>query len=219
MVSSISAWVSAEPPTSRHCSPVLRRWWLSWPSRPNPMIAARSRRGLPSGCVVIVISRRAFREGLPKRGGASGRGASLPRPPVSPRDSYRLPDRDRTAPRGGFAAECEARSATFLRPAQAFLGGRSRHPVGRPDRDRPGLDLLLAEEPRPRSWAGPPGRSSAATGRGTGDTLLKIVLGIRLFGHVVGSCAMIPRIPPAQDPGPTPAGSTPPRAGLRQAPP
>ena len=79
--------------------------------------------------------------------------------------------RSNSAPGDDSDRRREARPATFLRPAQAFLGGRSRHPVGRPDRDRPRLDLLLAEEPRLRSSAVPAEADRQRhAGRGTGGT-------------------------------------------------
>ena len=125
-----SAWVSADPPTIRHSSPVLSRCGSSRPSRPRPMIAARSRRGVPPGCV-----RRHLEDGL-----------SRVEWPMASRRS----GRESVNPAGGPLA---TRLLSASRPRSKQRAGRESAGAGRPPGNalttRPGI-------PWPRS--APPGR-------------------------------------------------------------
>src|SRR4051812_32932534 len=100
------------------------------------MIAARSRRiSPPPGCVVIVISRRAFREWVADSRRGEWPGSQSPAAVPSPRDFYRLLTRVRTASRDDSNGPPRAPSATLSRPAQALLGDVACHPVGSADGD------------------------------------------------------------------------------------
>src|SRR4051794_11928279 len=112
------------------------------------MIAARSLRGPPpSGCIFIVISRRAFREWNAVERRDERPGVTVPRGGPSHHAiliGFSIAIEQRLAP--DSLRSPRVRPASFLRPAQAFLGGRTRHPVGRPDRDGPCFDLFFAEK-------------------------------------------------------------------------
>ena len=132
MVSSISAWVSADPPTRRHCSPVLRRCWLSRPSRPNPMIAALSR--AVRRRVASSSSSRGgpFASGVPVERRGERPGSRLPAAAPSPRDSYRLPDpRSNSAAGGRFAAARRGLTGNLL-TTRSGIPWRSSAPPCRP---------------------------------------------------------------------------------------
>ena len=76
---------------------------------------------------------------------ASGQDPSALRRPPRHANLIGFPTAIEQRPECDSAGPPRRRPATFLRPAQAFLGDAPRHPVGRPDGDRPRLDLIFAE--------------------------------------------------------------------------